>query len=278
MTNKAALFYEGLNEAITNKIDSVSPFRAMVHDVVDGRVRIQMIGTDAPLDAPIARVEGFDLQAGDEVLVGRTNSGSMIVLGRIVRSAGGTKLVSVDSETAFKVQKTDGTAIFEVDTISPSEVRIQNSVPLRGYKTDASQAWEIDADGDATFKSYNSPQIYQIQGWAPTVASTTNNTTYQEVRELTFTLPAGTWSLFCIAVANYKTTGTWVDFRWNVGGTAFGVQNVNAGGVWNSGPLMGAIHNRSGAQSVKLEYKAYSAGNTAEVRNHAITVIATRTS
>lgn len=291
--NKAAQFYSGLNEAITNKIDSVAPFRAVVHAIVDGKVQIQMIGTDAPLDAPIARVEGFDLKAGDEVLVGRTSSGSLIVFGRLQRSAGTEKSLSENliirdtNQNALAVRDSNNLEVFKVDTEGSFKViNILNDTALEAWGSDSQNKWYVGATGDAYFSNgvtatrYNSPYIYAHDQDNANVSSTTSTSQFYEALTATINLPAGTWDVTVDSACEFRHSANGnVRFLTEISGNqslSFAPQFYSD--AWGTGRMTLTFTGvSSGNQLVKFMYRSSTAG-TSYAKNPKILIIATRTS
>jgi hypothetical protein len=117
------------------------PFRATVDSLSAGKVLILREGAVANDDQLYARLTGFDLTAGDEVLCVNLG-GQAIVLGKIQRSAPSSLAVPYLANTVYKVDR-DNTNYTNTDTSNDADA-VSTTITL------PTGTWSIHASGGVT--------------------------------------------------------------------------------------------------------------------------------
>jgi hypothetical protein len=224
MASKARDFYKDLRDDLMGIIGRLMPWRATVSSGGSGPITITRLGAGSPDGEAYSRLAGFDLASGAEVVM-LDLGGKPVALGQLVRSAPGVYTISApltikrDDDHAFAVGKNDGTLVFRVDSLAPSNVAAVNGVHLSGFADDGSgpatgAKWNLDSttgaarfDGAVTAASLNTPVVGVLAQSAADTASTTSTTTFATAQTLNLALPAGTWTVYALGGAMLQHSG-----------------------------------------------------------------------
>ncbi len=291
--SKATEFYRGLSDAIQGAIQRVTPFRALVHGKSDGKIKIQPLDGSGPLDEPYARLEGFKLNEGDEVAVIYLN-GKPFVLGRVQRTEPAAHsfdhpiLVESESNSAFRVAKADGTGIFHVDNLAPSNVGVLNGVHLSGYPNEgtvhSTSKWNLDSssgnarfDGNVTIggtatidgmtanrASLTNPDATIYWQANSDVGSTTNTSTFQTAITRSIGLGSGTYDVTVLGGSMLRhSAGQGIAYR-IVTGSQTGNTLIQTfyGDSYTYGIVGHNATGQTGTITVRYEYRSNAAGTS----------------
>jgi hypothetical protein len=238
-------------EALVNtKIGSALPFSATVTDVGSGTVQIKRLGATTPDSPRYAKLAGWKLAVGDEVIC-LNFLGAAFVLGRVQRSAPST--VATDGLLTLASLDPSGGSDGQVVTRVAGALALANA-PLIGDRLvfDA-----VSADASVT-------------------VSTAATSTFQEAYTRSVTLPAGTWTMKATGLLAMKNSGgNSGALRLQIDGNAGGTRTV----ALNSSTYQTAVVHAtqlgvSGGRSVdvRLEYHGVTGGTTS-AQNPALTDI-----
>lgn len=244
--NKASDLLGGLTNQIRSAIDSVRPWRAQANSVSGGRVTIKPFEASAPLGELAAQLEGFDVVAGDEILVVDV-AGRPFVLGTVQR-------------TTPTARDLSGGLFMRGGT----QLRLYNAagstypIALDGANGNAR------FDGNLVVGGTVSGLPFVSSGSGSASGSTTSTSTYSTLSTWSVTLPAGTWACSVLAQCSFQHSGSsTANFRVSVGGNAGTVQTQSFyTSAYATGVCNADVTGLSGTVSINLDYKSSAAGTT----------------
>lgn len=178
--SRAAEFYKGIQEIIDNSVEQKSCFRATVASIVGNTVTITTIDGTA-LQERYARLEGFDLQVGDNVICAMVG-GKPIILGKIQGSAsprtyalGGNVTASGSLDVGGNLDVGGSITIDGVLNTGATTVRLAAGNKLSMTRDVGAGAREIiSVYGDASAEYYFFLQGMNLQGRNTSGADTWN--------------------------------------------------------------------------------------------------------
>lgn len=285
-------FYKGIQTAIDTMVARIKPYRASVAEASNGLVRIHPLEADSPLDESFARLAGFTLAEGDEVVVLTLNE-RPFVLGKIWRSSSLGEsfdvpiLIEATADNAFLVSQATGDEVFRVDS-DASSISAMNGAQVNGWSGEdrsGTSSWNIDSSsGDARFadltaSSLNTPNFVMNSQNGSTTASTTSTTTMQTAMTASVTLGDGIWNVQVIGGCQltHSANGA-AAWQASIGGSAGAARS----GAMNSSTYGSAMAHATASSvtgssvSCGIEFRSSAAGTTS-ARNPWIIIVATRT-
>lgn len=189
---------------IDHKIADVYAFRATVSSVSGRLVAIQKQDEEEAGDEEYAICSGFDVAVSDEVLCVNI-AGEPVIIGKIdaanpsVYTLSIPLLLSGSGDNQFTVEKSDGTDIFNVDTVDDYVDFINGSTARFFSGNYTGQTAHIDgADGSASFGSVNTPLFEVDSQTSPDSSNTTSTTVYESAMTTAISLPTGTWTIYAL--------------------------------------------------------------------------------
>lgn len=240
-------FYQGLAQAINNRLDSVRPWRAKVNTSSSGLTTIKPDLSGVALTEQFARVAGFKFSADDEVMM-MPFGGSQIVVGEIERAIPSSRTL-------------DAPLVVEGD-VSASSLTTTGALSAGGI----------------TGTSFNSPLIATLAQSASDNPSTTSTVNYSNAATASVALGSGTWTVYVVgSVALTHSTGGTVNMLISIDGNNGTARSLAANAtVHQHIASEHAITGRTGTINVGVWFKSSTAGTTA-ARNPWAYVIAKRT-
>lgn len=242
MSDLARRFYQDLRDDIARLAAKLMPWRATVVSGGAGPITIQRIGQGAPDGEAYARLSGFDLPAGSDVIL-LDIEGKPVALGELLRVAPADRRLSVP-------------------------LKLLGGADLIGYADAGAtqQRWSINGAGAAIFGSVNTPVWTAGSQDSANTASTTSTTTYSDAMSLTLALPAGTWEVLAFAWLKLRhSEASQANMQILVDGQAGAVrtQSVVSSGweeCWTHGVYPGIAGGRT--ITAKVQFKSGATGTT----------------
>lgn len=243
--NKASDLLGGIYGQVQKLVDTLRPYRAQANAVSNGKVAIKPFEASTALGEYAAQLEGFDVVAGDEILVIDV-AGRPFVLGTVQRN----------SPTARDLS---------------GGLFMRGGTQLRLYNA-AGSTYPIALDGANGNARFDGNVVVGTLTGAPFVSSgsgsasgsTTSTSTYSTLSTWSVTLPAGTWACSVLAQCSFQHSGSsTANFRVSVGGNAGTVQTQSFyNAAYATGVCNADVTGLSGTVSITLDYKSSASGTT----------------
>lgn len=243
--NKASDLLAGIYGQVEKLINTLRPWRAQASAISSGKVAIKPFEASTALGEYAAQLEGFDVVAGDEILVIDV-AGRPFVLGTVQRN----------NPTARDLS---------------GGLFMRGGTQLRLYNA-ANSTYPIALDGANGNARFDGNVVvgtltgapFMTSGTGAASANTTSTSTFTNLSNWSVVLPSGTWTGTVLAQASMQhSAGGNADLRCSIGGTAGATRTVSFfNSAYATGVCDATVTGLTGTVSINFDFKSSAAGTT----------------